>query len=205
VAEVKKSVTLAGTTYLVAGVESKIYDIRGQRVMLSTDLAALYRVEPRVLMQAVNRNIERFPEDFAFSLSNQELANLKSQIVISSWGGARKPPTAFTEQGVAMLSSVLRSPEAIAVNIEIMRTFVKLRGMLAEHTDLKRKLNALERKYDDNFKAVFEAIHSLMDAPAASGYSRRRIGFTKDKEASEANPHSKATQPSKANNTKAAA
>jgi ORF6N domain len=198
-------VVFSGTTQLVAGIESRIYSIRGQRVMLSPDLAELYGIETKVLLQAVRRNIERFPEDFHFSLTNQEFTVLRSQTVTSSWGGARYAPLAFTEQGVAMLSSVLRSPEAVAVNIEIMRTFVKLRGMLAEHTDLKRKLNALERKYDDNFKAVFEAIHSLMDTPAPSGYSRRRIGFTKDKEGSEATLQSKTTPPSKATKAKAAA
>ncbi len=180
-AEIKKKVVLQGTTELVSGLESRIYSIRGSRVMLSHDLAELYGIETRVLMQAVRRNLDRFPADFQFLLANQELAILISQSVTSSWGGTRKAPMAFTEQGVAMLSTVLKSPAAVAVNIEIMRTFVKLRGMLSEHADLKRKLNALEKKYDDNFKMVFDAIHELMDKPAPSPYGKRRIGFTKEK------------------------
>jgi hypothetical protein len=132
-------------------------------------------------MQQVQRNKERFPADFMFQLTADEFANLKSQTVISSWGGVRKLPFAFTEQGVAMLSTVLRSARAVAVNIEIMRTFVKLRSMLSEHSDLKRKLNTLEKKYDDNFRMVFDAIHELMDEPIPGAYGRRRIGFTKEK------------------------
>ena len=159
---------------------SKVVEIRGQRVLLSPQLAALYAVEPRVLMQQVQRNIERFPADFMFQLNGDEFDNLKSQFVTSSWGGLRKLPFAFTEQGVAMLSSVLRSERAVAVNIEIMRTFVKLRGMLAEHSDLKRKLTTLEKKYDENFKVVFQAIAQLMDQPSPGAYSRSRIGFTQD-------------------------
>ena len=150
------------------------------RVMLAPDLAALYKIETRALQQAVRRNPDRFPADFAFTLTEAEFAILRSQTVTSSWGGSRYPPMAFTEQGVAMLSSVLRSAEAIAVNIEIMRTFVKLRAMLVEHSDLKRKLDALEKKYDDNFRMVFDAIHQLMDEPAPGAYGRTRIGFTKD-------------------------
>ncbi len=173
-----KKVTLSGTTELVAGIESKIYAIRGQRVMLSTELAQLYGVEPRVLMQAVSRNLERFPVDFYFLLTNQELNNLKSQSVTSSWGGLRKAPAAFTEQGIAMLSSVLRSPEAVGVNIQIMRTFVKLRSMLAEHEDLKRQLATLERKYDGHFKIVFDAIKELMTPPEPP--KKKRIGFIQE-------------------------
>ena len=150
-------------------------------MLLSQQLAMRYGVEPRVLMQQVQRNVERFPADFMFQLTADEFASLKSQSVTSSWGGIRKLPYAFTEQGVAMLSSVLKGDRAIAVNIEIMRTFVKLRGMLAEHSDLKRKLNALEKKYDKNFRMVFDAIHELMDEPVPGAYGRRRIGFTKDK------------------------
>ncbi len=122
---------------LVARIEARIVVIRGQRVMLSMDLAELYGVEPRALVQAVKRNPSRFPEDFMFQLSREEFANLKSQIVISSWGGLRwATPYAFTEQGVSMLSSVLNSPRAIRVNVEIMRAFVRLRRMLASHADL---------------------------------------------------------------------
>jgi len=142
--------------------------------MLSVHLAELYQVEPRVLIQAVKRNIERFPEDFMFQLTKEEFNNLKSQIVISSWGGTRKPPRAFTEQGVAMLSSVLRSKRAISVNIEIMRAFVRLRKLLASHAELARKLEELERKYDSQFKVVFEAIRQLMAPKEAPN---KRIGF----------------------------
>jgi len=144
--------------------------------MLSTHLAELYEVEPRALVQAVKRNIERFPEDFMFQLSQEEFTNLKSQIVISSWGGARRAtPFAFTEQGVAMLSSVLRSERAIYVNIEIMRAFVRLRQMLASNKELASKLLALEKKYDLRFKAVFEAIRDLMEPMEAK--KKRPIGF----------------------------
>lgn len=139
--------------------------IRGQKVMLSQHLAELYEVEPRALNQAVKRNIQRFPEDFMFQLNPEEFANLKSQFVTSSWGGIRTAPYAFTEQGVAMLSSVLHSERAIQVNIEIMRAFVRLRQMLASNAELARKLSALEKKYDVRFKAVFEAIHELMTPP----------------------------------------
>ncbi len=143
--------------------------------MLSADLAELYQVEPRVLVQAVKRNIARFPEDFMFQLTEEEFSNLKSQIVISSWGGLRRAkPYAFTEQGVAMLSSVLRSKRAVQVNIEIMRTFVRLRRILASNVDLARKLDALEKKYDAQFKVVFEAIRELMKPPETK---RRSIGF----------------------------
>jgi hypothetical protein len=156
-------------------IEELIYFIRGQKVMLSPHLAELYGVETRVLVQAVKRNIDRFPEDFMFALTEEEFANLKSQIVISSWGGSRRAkPYAFTEQGVAMLSSVLRSKRAVKVNIEIMRAFVRLRQMLAAHTDLERRLDALEARYDEQFKVVFDAIRALMKPPEKS---RRKIGF----------------------------
>ena len=151
--------------------------------MLSNDLATLYGVEPRSLVQAVKRNIERFPDDFMFQLSNEEFDVLKSQNVISSagnWGGRRAAPYAFTEQGVAMLSSVLRSPRAVAVNIEIMRAFVRLRQMLASNADLARKLGALEKKYDDQFRVVFDAIRQLMLPPEAK--PKRRIGFCVEEE-----------------------
>jgi len=159
----------------VEQIESKMFLIRGQKVMLSMHLAELYEVEPRVLVQAVKRNIERFPEDFMFQLSLEEFANLKSQFVISSWGGVRTAPYAFTEQGVSMLSSVLRSARAIQVNIEIMRAFVQLRQMLASNVELSRKLAALEKNYDIKFKAVFEAIHELMTPLQPK--KKRPIGF----------------------------
>jgi hypothetical protein len=156
-------------------IEETIFIIRGQKVMLSPKLAELYQIEPRALVQAVKRNIERFPEDFMFQLTDEEFKNLKSQFVISSWGGARRGrPYAFTEQGVAMLSSVLRSKRAVQVNIEIMRAFVRLRQMLATHKDLARKLAALEKEYDEQFKIVFEAIHELMTPPEKP---KKKIGF----------------------------
>ena len=157
-------------------VESRILLLRGHRVMLSSDLAALYGVEPRVLVQAVKRNLERFPDDFMFQLTRTEFANLKSQIVTSRWGGVRRaPPYAFTEQGVAMLSSVLRSRRAVRVNIEIMRAFVRLRQMLAAHADLARRLDELEGKYDAQFRVVFDAIRELMAPPPEP--PRNPIGF----------------------------
>jgi hypothetical protein len=159
-------------------IEKRIFFIRGQKVMLSVHLAELYDVEPRALVQAVKRNINRFPADFMFQLTNQEFTNLKSQIVISSWGGLRRAnPYAFTEQGVAMLSSVLNSKRAIMVNVEIMRAFVRLRQLLSSHADLSRKLAALEKKYDAQFKIVFDAILELMKPPEPK---RRRIGFLAD-------------------------
>jgi hypothetical protein len=178
-------------------IESQVLVVRGHRVLLAQQLAILYGVETKVLNQAVQRNSERFPKDFMFRLEREDLAVLRSQTVtlnaqvidlkeVSSAVGlasargenTKYRPYAFTEQGVAMLSSVLKSERAIAVNIEIMRTFVKLRGMLSEHVDMKRKLNALEKKYDDNFKVVFDAIHQLMTPPEPP--KKRRIGFIQE-------------------------
>ena len=140
-------------------IERRIFYLRGVKVMLSSDLSELYGVTAKALNQAVRRNLDRFPEDFMFQLTREEFNNLKSQIVTSSWGGMRRAlPYAFTEQGIAMLSGVLKSPTAIRVNIEIMRAFVKLRQMLASNAELSRKLNDLEKKYDRQFKIVFDAI-----------------------------------------------
>jgi len=162
-------------------IEGKIYLLRGHKIMLSNDLADLYEVEPRVLVQAVKRNIERFPSDFMFQLNDIEFKTLKSQIVISSWGGLRRAnPYAFTEQGVAMLSSVLHSKRAIQVNIAIMRAFVKLREMLTAHKDLARKLDDMEKKYDAQLKVVFDAIKQLMTPPDTK--KKIKIGFRRDKE-----------------------
>jgi len=159
-------------------IEQKIYLIRGHKVMLSTTLAELYDVEVRALVQAVKRNIERFPEDFMFQLTDREFKNLKSQIVISSWGGARRAkPYAFTEQGIAMLSSVLKSKRAIQVNIAIMRAFVKLRGILSAHKELAYKLDQLERKiekHDAEIRSIFQAIRQLMSPPDKP---KHQIGF----------------------------
>jgi len=156
-------------------IEQAILLIRKQEVMLDADLAALYGVETKALVQAVKRNLERFPEDFMFQLSRDEFSILRSQSVTSSdWGGRRYPPYAFTEQGVAMLSSVLRSQRAVQVNIEIMRTFIRLRQMLASNAELAHKLDEMEKKYDAQFKEVFEAIRQLMTPPEPK---RRAIGF----------------------------
>jgi len=163
-------------------IEQVILLIRSHKVMLDTDLAALYGVETRVLVQAVKRNIVRFPDDFMFQLTKEEHKVLRSQNVIAKpegRGGRQTPPYAFTEQGVAMLSSVLRSQRAVQVNIQIMRTFVKLRLMLATHEGLSRKLAALERKYDLQFKVVFDAIRELMTPPEPK--PKRRIGFVAGK------------------------
>ena len=161
-------------------IEKKIYLIRNQKVMLSVDLAELYGVETRALNQAVKRNIERFPEDFMFQLDDSEFQNLKSQIVTSSWGGMRRAnPYAFTEQGIAMLSSVLKSDRAIKVNIEIMRTFVKIRKIILQNKDLADKLAQLEiktEKHDKDIKAIIDAIRQLMTPPEKT---KRKIGFIK--------------------------
>jgi phage regulator Rha-like protein len=138
-----------------------IYVIRGYKVMLSHDLAELYGVDTGALTRQVRRNIERFPADFIFQLSKEEFENLKCQIGISSWGGRRHFPFAFTEQGVAMLSSVLRSRRAVAVNIAIMRTFVKLREILATNSSLRRKIEVIERKYDEQFRLVFKILSEM--------------------------------------------
>ena len=156
-------------------VVSKIAVVRGQRVMFAKDLAELYGVETKVLMQAVRRNIDRFPQDFLFQLTNQEFTNLRSQIVTSSWGGTRYLPYAFSEQGVAMLSSVLRSKRAVAVNIEIMRAFVRMRALIEGNRTLAKKINDLEQKYDEQFKVVFQAIYDLMDDREKK--PKRKIGF----------------------------
>jgi hypothetical protein len=155
-------------------IEKSIFLIRGEKVILDKDLAILYEVSTGNLNKAVNRNVDRFPKDFMFQLTEEEFKNLMFQFGTSSWGGTRKLPRAFTEQGIAMLSSVLRSKRAILVNIEIMRAFVRLRKLLASHADLARKLEELEQKHDSQFKIVFEAIRQLM-APKES--SNKKIGF----------------------------
>jgi len=155
--------------------------IRGRKVILGFHLAEMYGVETGALIRAVKRNRERFPEDFMLQLSGEEWKNLKCQIGISSWGGIRRAlPYAFTEEGVAMLSSVLNSHRAVRVNIEIMRAFVRLRGMMVSHSDLARKIDALEKKYDRQFAVVFEAIRRLMEPPDSG--SKRRLGFAVEPE-----------------------
>jgi hypothetical protein len=157
-------------------IASKIYLIRGRKVMLDRDLADLYGVPTMVLNQSVKRNIGRFPEDFMFQLTPSEAKNLISQFVISSggYGGHRKLPLAFTEQGVAMLSSVLRSERAVMVNIQIIRTFTRLRELIAENADLRQKMEELEKRYDGQFEAVFEAIRQLLIVPETKN---EEIGF----------------------------
>lgn len=158
-------------------IQQAIYLIRGQKVMLDRDLAALYKVPTKTLKQAVKRNTDRFPEDFMFILTPEEFAALRSQFVTSKTdprGGVQYSPMAFTEQGVAMLSGVLNSPRAIHVNIAIMRAFVQLRALMATHADLARKLEELEKKYDAQFRVVFDAIRQLM---TPSKPPRKRIGF----------------------------
>jgi hypothetical protein len=161
----------------VERIEKAIYLIRGEKVMLDRDLADLYQVTTAALNQAVRRNRERFPSDFMFQLTPSEVTQLnRSQIVIGSQKhrDPRFRPYVFTEQGIAMLSSVLRSKRAISVNIEIMRAFVKLRQMLASNTELSRRLDELESKYDRKFKIVFDAIRQLMSPPVPD---RKQIGF----------------------------
>ena len=160
-------------------IKSRIFLIRSKKVMLSTHLAELYDVEPKMLMRAVKRNIERFPEDFMFQLNDEEFANLKYHFGTSSWGGVRYNPYAFTEQGVAMLSSVLRSQRAIDVNIQIMRAFVKFRELMSTNEELTKRLDEMEEKYDQQFAIVFKAIKQLMTKPAdiPEGTKIKGVGF----------------------------
>jgi hypothetical protein len=149
-------------------VATKIIFVRGKKVILDRDLAEMYGVKTKELNQAVQRNLKRFPNDFMYQLTREEVANLKSQIVTSSWGGTRKPPRVFTEQGVAMLSGLLNSNRAIQVNIAIMRAFVKLRELLLTHKELSQKLEELERKYqlhETDIQAIFEVIKKLLEPP----------------------------------------
>src|SRR6266576_1586943 len=161
---------------LAVQVERRIFLVRGQKVMLDTDLDELYRVPTKSLNLAVKRNADRFPADFMFQLTDDEAAGLRFHFETSKRGrgGRRYLPYAFTEQGVAMLSSVLRSPRAVQVNIAIMRTFVRLREMLLSNAELARQLAALENKYDAQFKVVFDAIRELMLPPVPP---KRQIGF----------------------------
>ena len=155
-------------------ITSRIYFIRSQKVMLDRDLAELYGVETKQLKRAVRRNIDRFPEDFMFQPSSDEFEILRCQFGTSSWGGTRYVPMAFTEQGVAMLSSVLNSKRAVQVNIQIMRIFSQFRQILIGHKDLEKKIEAMEEKYDEQFKIVFEAIKQLLTEEEKP---KKRIGF----------------------------
>ena len=174
----------ATKTITVAQIEGVIHIVRGQRVMLDSDLADLYGILTKALNQAVARNADRFPDDFAFQLTLQDFRNLKSQIVTSSddHGGRRKLPWAFTEHGVAMLSSVLRSPTAVKVNIEIMRAFVRLRRLLATPGELVAQITQLAetvKLHDDQIKAIADVLRRMMEPPQQP-VSKRRIGFGTD-------------------------
>jgi hypothetical protein len=159
----------------VEQITGRIYFIRGQRVMLDRDLAELYGVETRRLKEQVRRNIDRFPDDFMFELTKNEFEILRSQFAISSWGGSRYAPMAFTEHGVLMISSVLKNDKAVQINIQIMRVFIKFRAMLSAHKDLDRKIDEMERKYDNRFQIVFETLDQLINIKAKQ---KKKIGFT---------------------------
>ncbi len=160
-------------------IQSKIYEIRGQKVMMDFDLAEMYEVETKVFNQAVKRNAARFPPDFMFTLTQKEFQGLRSQIVTSKRGGTRYLPSAFTEQGVAMLSSVLNSEKAIEVNIAIIRTFVLVRQHALNHKELQDKLQKLEKKYNKNFKEIYAALNLLIEDKVLQDEQKNRepIGF----------------------------
>lgn len=161
---------------------NKILTIRGHRVLLDADLAELYGTETKQLKRAVRRSIDRFPDDFMFELNNQEYENLRCQFGTSSWGGGRYAPMAFTEQGVAMLSSVLHTKRAIAVNIQIIRVFTKMRQLLQTHKDILSKLEKLEKtvtKHTDDFRVVFDYLKQLLHPPARP---MRKIGFKQSRD-----------------------
>lgn len=157
-------------------IENKIYFIRGERVMLDNDLACLYGVSTKVFNQAVKRKKERFPGEFMFQLTKTEYENLRSQIVTSNWGGRRYLPLAFTEHGIAQLSVVLNSKRAIQVNIQIIKSFIKLRQMALKYKDIWQKIEEMEKKYDKKFAVVFEALKSILLAGPEK--PKKIIGFT---------------------------
>jgi hypothetical protein len=179
----------AGSKVTIKQIESVIHETRGHRVMLDDDLARIYGVETRALVQAVKRNVEKFPEDFAFQLTNQDVVNLKSQIVISSlagWGGRRKRHWAFTEHGAVMAATVLRSRAAIDMSVYVVRAFIHMRRTLAAHAELADELRKLKRglaakfsEYDEQFRIVFAAIDQLITPPQPR---KPRIGFRRDDE-----------------------
>src|ERR1700687_2807499 len=175
-----KGILVSTTRFRFDAVEKRIYILRSHRVMLDQDLAVLYGVETKALNRAVQRNPERFPADFMFQLTAEEMGNLRFHIGTSRWGGRRHLPYVFTQEGISMLSSVLRSKRAIQVNIVIMRAFVKLRQVLSTHKNLARKLEELEGKYnkhDVQIRTIFQALKQLIEAPLQT---RRRIGFVRD-------------------------
>lgn len=155
-------------------IAAQIFFVKGEKVLLDFDLAILYGVETKRLKETVRRNRKRFPNDFMFELTEEEFINLRSQFASSSWGGRRYPPMAFTEQGVAMLSGILNSNRAIEVNIAIMRTFVQLRKLMDTNKELARKIETLEKKYDEQFQAVFNAIKKLI---RQENEPRKQIGY----------------------------
>ena len=163
-------------------IQRKIYEIRGQRVMLDFDLAELYGVETKRMKEAVRRNIERFPSDFMFELTLAEFKNLRTQIASSSWGGSRYPPFAFTEHGVAMLSGVLNSPKAIETNISIIRAFIALRHYALTYSELSQKIAEVEAKFDSEIADIHEALRQLgpADEDPDTWENRTRIGFKKE-------------------------
>ncbi|MFM7217385.1 MAG: ORF6N domain-containing protein [Bacteroidota bacterium] len=162
-------------------ISRKIHELRGRKVMMDFDLAELFGIPTKVFNQSVRRNSARFPEDFMFQLSSDEWENLRSQIVTSSWGGIRHKPHAFTEQGVAMLSSILNSDSAIKMNISIIRTFIHLRHVSMAHQDLQSRIASLEKKYDQRFESIEQALDFLIDQKAAEVLqeNRKMIGFGK--------------------------
>jgi len=176
---------MAGKASLIPAerIERAILFVRGHKVLLDRDLAELYGVETRALVQAVKRNLKRFPADFMFQLSRDEFQNWRSQFVMSNPGAkmaVRRRPYAFTEQGVAMLSGVLNSNRAVEVNIAIMRAFVRLRQLMLSNQDVARKIEQLEKKYDEQFRVVFDAIRQLLATDKAEASRRQRIGFRSD-------------------------
>lgn len=162
-------------------IQNKIYEIRGCRVMLDFDLSELYQVPTKALKQAVKRNIQRFPDDFMFELTTEEWQNLRSQFVTSSWGGTRYYPFAFTEQGVAMLSSVLRSEVAIEVNISIMRAFVKIREFSSAYAELNQKLETFMIETNMQFNDIYQALTELASRKEIEDRPRNKVGFVRDK------------------------
>jgi phage regulator Rha-like protein len=163
-----------GQIITIEDIAQRICFIRGVKVMLDRDLASLYEVETKRLKEQVKRNLDRFPTDFMFELTKEEFHYLRSQFATSSWGGPRYVPMAFTEQGVAMLSSVLRSKRAIQVNVQIMRAFVKLRHILLDHAELKRELDELRNQTEEKFQVVFTVLDKLVNE---GDEEKRKIGF----------------------------
>jgi len=185
----KKIIQKSESLVPVEIIQNKIYLVQGHKVMFDHDLAQLYGVMTKNLNKAVRRNLERFPADFAFTLTKEEFRNLRFQFGTSSWGGGRYPPFVFTEHGILMLSSVLNSQRAVQVNIQIMRTFTKLRELMITHKDLTRKIEGLERKFQDKFKEhdqkfilVFNAIKDLLSDKEEKSKKRGPMGFIPPKQ-----------------------